>query len=519
MRLCRVYAALAATLICTAPANPSVAAEPSTSRAVAFERSLPVRLLQQAQTRRSTVVPSRINPLLGEADQGRRGTWLRNASPLDPLLLGLQNASHTPRLDLEFDGTANPFACGGCSPPDTVGAVGKNYYVQVVNATKVAIFNKTDGSPAGAFDLGSLWTSGTCTTDIGDPVVLYDQFADRWVMSQLGSPQHVCIAISQTGDPLGAYFLYTFDVTEFADYLKLGIWPNAYYGSANQSSYAAFAFNRAKMLAGDPSAEVVRFDGETNLLLPANADGTKAPKGGGLFYTFKDDQFHGGQDRVEVFELDPDFKNPNNSTFGLIDTIPIASFTYTVCGFFNFDCIPQKQSSRKVDAVSEWPMHRLSYRKWKDATSLIGDFTVGGGTASPGAAVRWFELRFSNGHWTLYQEGTQDLDDGLNRFMGSISMDGKGNIALGYSASSSNAFPSIRYATRKKTDPLGTLGKERTMVAGGGSQTASDRWGDYTAMTVDPVGGCQFWYTNEYYNVSSGSDWKTAIGAFHLCKK
>jgi len=487
---------------------------------VAFERSVPVRLLPPVQGNANVAAPPRINPLADEPDHGRRGTWTRGAPLLDPLAHDSQNFGHVPSVDLLFDGTANPFACGGCTPPDPVGAVGKDYYIQVVNATKVAIFNKADGSPANSpFDLGSLWTTGICTSNVGDPVVQYDQFGDRWLLTQLGSPHHVCVAISQTGDPLGAYFLYTFDVTEFPDYFKLGVWPNGYYGSANQSSYAAFAFNRTKMLAGDPSAEVVRFAGETNFLMPASADGTKAPKGGGLFYTFKDDQFHGGQDRLEVFQLNPDFANIGNSTFKLVDTIPIAAFTYTVCGFFNFDCIPQKGTSAKVDAVSEWPMQRLAWRKWKDATSLVGAFTVGGGNGSAGAAVRWFELRKVSGHWTLYQEGTQDLDDGLDRFMASISMDRRGNIALGYSVSSSNAFPSIRYATRTKADPLGTLGKEKVLKAGGGSQTGSDRWGDYTAMTIDPVDGCQFWYTNEYYEVSASTSWKTAIGAFHLCRR
>src|SRR5947207_5025360 len=432
MHLRHRRAALAAGAIFAVPFAPSFAAAPTGGKAVAFERSLPVRMLAPARRNANVTIHPRINPLAGEPDQGRRGTWTREAPLLDPLAHTSQNLGRAPSPDLIFDGTANPFACGGCTPPDAVGAVGKTYYIQVVNATKVAIFNKADGSAAAApFDLGSLWTSGTCATNAGDPVVLYDQFADRWLMTQLGSPHHVCLAISQTGDPLGAYFLYTFDVTEFPDYFKLGIWPNAYYGSGNQSSYAAFAFNRANMLVGDPSAEVVRFAGETNFMLPANADGMKAPKGGGLFYTFKDDQFHGGQDRLEVFQLNPDFAHIANSTFNVIDTVPIASFTYTVCGFFNFDCIPQKGTTRKVDAVSEWPMHRLAWRKWKDATSLVGAFTVGGGNGSAGAAVRWFELRRSSGHWTLYQEGTQDLNDGLDRFMGSISMDRSGDIALG----------------------------------------------------------------------------------------
>jgi hypothetical protein len=276
------------------------------------------------------------------------------------------------------------------------------------------------------------------------------------------------------------------------------------------------AFDRKKMLRGDSTAGLVRFSGETNLLMPSDVKGSGLPVGGGYFYTFKDDAYHGGNDRIELFQLTPNFHHPKRSTFTLIDTFDIASFTYTVCGFFNFDCIPQKDSSMLVDAVSEWPMQRLAYRQVGGNEELVGDFTVGGGTAVPGAAIRWFELRNSGSGWSLVQEGTQDLKDGLNRFMGSIAMDASGNIALGYAASSANDYPSIRYAARKAGDPLGKLGKEKVLKAGGGSQTESDRWGDYSGMVVDPVGNCQFWYTNEYYATSSGSDWQTAVGAFTM---
>jgi hypothetical protein len=268
------------------------------------------------------------------------------------------------------------------------------------------------------------------------------------------------------------------------------------------------------MLAGDPSAGFVKFTGETNFLLPADVDGGSTPSGGGLFYTFKDDAFHGGADRIELFSLVANFARPGKSTFTRLETIPISSFTYTVCGFFHFDCIPQKNTVQKVDAVSEWPMHRFAYREVGARKSLVGNFTVGGGTGSAGAAVRWFELRKDGGSWSLFQEGTQDVGDGLDRFMGSIAMDKDGDIALGYSASGKGDFPSIRYATRSPGDRPGTLQLEKVLKQGRGSQTSSDRWGDYSAMTVDPVGGCQFWYTNEYYSEMSPTDWRTRIGAF-----
>jgi hypothetical protein len=486
----------------------------SSSTAIGFEISKPARdIVFHASAPRA--VHARMNPLAAEVDHGQRGTWTRGRAPADPLAASaLNHNSRTPKLDLRFDGTGNPAACGGCSPPDTNGDIGLSQYVQIVNATKIAVFDKATGNPLGGFDMGSLWSSGPCTADVGDPVAVFDAIAQRWVFSQLASPQHVCIAVSKTSDPLGSYFLYLFDVSEFADYFKIGVWPSAYLGTANQSTYAAFAFDRAKMLAGNPHATVVRFDGETNLMLPSNISGTAQPTEGGYFYTFKDDQFHGGVDRIELFQLTPNFRHAEKSTFQLIKTFKIAPFTYTVCGFFNFDCIPQKGTSVKVDAVSEWPMQRFAYRQVGAKEELVGNFTVGGGTGSAGAAVRWFELRNSGKGWKLVQEGTQDLGDGLDRWMGSIAMDAAGNIALGYSASSSSDFPSIRYATRRPHDPPGTLGPERILKAGRGSQNSSDRWGDYSGMAVDPVGGCQFWYTNEFYPLSSASDWQTEVGAF-----
>jgi hypothetical protein len=505
----------ASLAVALAASTPAFAREPVATKAVGFEISKAVRLLPPAREAKPKQAPARINPLAHEPDHGQRGTWTRGKPSADPLLHEARGAGKpTPPLDLRFQGIGNPEGCGGCSPPDTNGDIGLNEYVQIVNATKIGVFDKITGSQLQVFDLGSLWSSGPCTQDVGDPVAVFDHLAQRWVFSQLAEPHHVCIAVSQTADPLGGYFLYLFDVGDFPDYFKIGAWSDAYLGTANQSSYSAMAFDRAKMLAGNPNASVIRFPGETNLLLPATVSGLSAPAPGGYFFTFKDDQFHGGVDRIELFQLKANFRHPEKSTFKLVKAFPIASFTYTVCGFFNFDCIPQKDTSVLVDAVSEWPMQRFTYRMLPTQEELVGNFTVGGGTASPGAAVRWFELRKTGRKWKLIQEGTQDLGDGLNRFMGSIAIDQAGNIALGYSASSANDFPSIRYATRTPGDPLGTLGPEKILIRGKGSQTSSDRWGDYSGMAVDPVGGCQFWYTNEFYPVSGGSNWQTEVGAF-----
>ncbi len=493
----------------------------STGQAISYELSPPARELGpdiNGLTLDREINP-RHNPLAFEPDMGQRGTWNRDNVPADPLIAHSQNNNLTPGLDFSFEGTGNPTGCGSCSPPDTVGDVGLNHYIHMVNATKVAIFDKTGAPLNTPFNLGSLWSSGTCASNAGDPIVLYDSLADRWLLSQFASPSHMCIAISQTADPLGSYHLYTFNVGSFPDYFKFGVWPDAYYMSANESSYTAYAFDRAKMLIGDPTATFQKFTGEDNLLLPADVDGPTLPPtdAPGLFYTFKDNSFHGGSDRIELFAFDVDWAVPGNSTFTLINNIPIASYTYTPCGFFNFNCLRQSGTTQRLDAIAEWPMFRFPYRNFGPHQALVGNFTIGGGTGDVGAAIRWFELRNTGSGWSLYQEGTHDPGDGHDRAVGSIAMDKAGNIALGYTVSSSTMLPAIRYATRLASDPLGTLQAEAVLINGTGAQTASNRWGDYSAMGIDPANDCSFWYTNEYYQTNSATrEWKTRVGVFTI---
>ncbi len=478
-------------------------------------RDLPVSLDDPTLIRETS---PRHNPLLFEADQGQRGTWDRVGVPTDPLIRpASDNPGQTPGLDFSFEGTGNPTGCGGCSPPDINGDVGPNHYIHMVNATKVAIYNKTGTLISGPFNLGTLWSTGACTGNAGDPIVMYDPMADRWLLSQFASPSNMCVAISQTPDPTGAYFLYNFSVGSFPDYFKFGVWPDAYYMSANEGTYTAYAFNRANMLTG-AAATFQKFTGGTNFYLPSDLDGATLPPVGSpnIFYTYKDNSFHGGSDRLELREFHVDWATPANSTFTLVASPTIAAYTYTPCGFFNFSCIRQLGTGQRFDAVGEWPLFRFPYRNFGTHETLVGTFVIGGGLGEEGAAIRWFELRDTGGGWTLFQEGTHDPGDGHDRVNASIAMDGAGNIAIGYTVSSSTMNPAIRYATRLATDPLGTLQAEAVLINGTGSQTGSNRWGDYAAMAVDPANDCSFWYTNEYYPANSPSTWKTRVGVFTI---
>jgi uncharacterized repeat protein (TIGR01451 family) len=471
------------------------------------------------------ITPGEINPLrnpgLERRDLGLNGS---NTNIQDPLAADGLNQGLTPAPLMNFAGMGN---FGILTPPDTTGDVGPNHYMQIVNVS-FAIWDKTGTLLGGPWNNNTLWSGfgGPCEVDnSGDPIVLYDDMADRWMISQfaVSSGLHMCLAVSTTPDPLGTYYLYGFPMPDFPDYPKFGVWPDGYYLSTNTgfpNQYYAHAFDRVSMLAGLPST-LISFGGIANFLMPADADGLNPPPPGSpeYFYTFYKDGYPDhppGVDRLSIYEFVPDYVTPGNSTFTLVTELPIAAFNYTVCGFFVGDCIPQPGTMQGLDSLSYWPMVRLQYRNFGSHETLVGNFTVDlDGTDK--AAIRWFELRKSGANpWSLYQEGTYAPDTD-HRWMGSIAMDGSGNIALGYSVSSSTTIPAIRYATRSPGDPLGTLQAEESLIEGGGVQTGIHRWGDYSAMNVDPVDQCTFWMTNEYHEVDdAGFSWDTRIGTFKV---
>jgi uncharacterized repeat protein (TIGR01451 family) len=460
------------------------------------------------------------------------------------------------------------------APPDTNGDVGPNHYVQTVN-TVFSVYSKSGTRLTGPTPLNELWksspsTQSNCTTQSrGDPIVQYDPLANRWLISQfnfpgaavIAPPFDQCIAISQTPDPTGAYFLYdfTYSATIFNDYPHFGVWPDAYYMSVNQfdttttntdfHSAGACAFERMKMVAGDASAKMVCFDESTfdptdangNYVyggqLPADLDGTGvganfsgAPAAGepGFFMQFLDSTTQGA-DKLLEFKFHVDWANPASSTFGNGKSngqgkpisIPVADFDSLLCNgdatVEDRNCLPQKDSADGLDSIPDRLMYRLAYRRFADHESIVANHTVNA-AAAPGkhAGIRWYELRDPNGTPTVYQQSTY-APDAEHRWMGSIAMDGAGNIALGYSLTSSTRNPAIAYTARQAGDPLGqmTLG-EATLFQGLGAQTATDsRWGDYSSMSVDPI-GCTFWYTQEHQLGTGEFNWGTRIGAFTL---
>jgi len=411
--------------------------------------------------------------------------------------------------------------------PDTNGAVGATQYVQWVN-TRYSVYNKTTAKKLlGPLTGNNFWQGfgGPCQDqNQGDIIAQYDKAAGRWVMThragQAGGPYLECVAVSVTSDATGSYYRYAFANpfnNYFTDYPKIGVWPDGYYFSTDlQDSANHFhfqgsmvcAFDRNNMLQGNLATEQCFLVPSVSIysLLPADVDGQTAPPQTSPNYFVNLDP---ANNALDFWKFQVDWTNPSNSTFTGPTIIPVAPFVKACNGGV---CIPQLNTTQVVDSLGDRVMYRFAYRNFLSYESLLVTHAVSSGSS---VGVRFYEFRNPQGNPpTLYQQGTY-APDGNFRWMPSIAQDKVGNIAVGYSVSSRSMYPAIRYTGRVPTDPLGTMESENSILEGKGAQLSSNwRWGDYSAMTVDPVDDCTFWYTNEYYNVSSLRSWRTRIASF-----
>jgi hypothetical protein len=424
---------------------------------------------------------------------------------------------------LNFDGQG----FSGVNPPDTVGDVGVNHYIQAINdsgGTLYSIYNKSDGSlAAGPFSLGDL--GGPAGR--GDPIVLFDHLAQRWLLSEFAASGNLLsIYISRSADPVaGGWFSYEFATPHFPDYPKYGVWPDAYYVTTNEEDGpAVYALERAEMLEGR-SAGMQRFlatqlDGfGFQALTPCDVDGPAPPAGAPhLLLRHRDDEVHNlgandpTQDFLDLYELKIDWSDPANSSLTGPVGIPLSDFDSDLCGLVSFNCFPQMGSTIRLDPLREVIMWRLQYRNFDSHETLVGSFVTDVDGADHGG-VRWFELRKDDTtHWHIHQEGTF-APDSHHRWMSSIAMNGDGNIALAYSLASSTAFPGLRYTGRLATDPMGTLPQGEQVLFEGTAANGSFRFGDYAALSVDPENGRTFWFTGQK---NEATTWSTRIGAFEF---
>ncbi len=468
-----------------------------------------------------------VNPRLnlnGNIDQTLTGGI--PGSGIDPLLALQANvAPHAPNNFLTPILNLNAQDYTNVNPPDTVGDVGPNHYVHMVNfgsGSQVVIYDKSGAILAGPFALDNLG-SGNCANGMGDPIVLYDQLADRWLLSEFStSGNNLCVYISITPNPTGSYYAYAFTAPSFPDYPKYGVWPDAYYVSSNENDPAVYALDRVKMLIGQ-AATFQRFSAPAlsgfsfQALTPSDLDGATPPPAGApnYFMRHRDTESHGPagyptEDFLEIWAFHADFANPANATFTQVGNIAVAEFDSNLCGLSSYNCFPQLGSGTTLDPLREVVMFPLVYRNFGGYEVLLGNLVTDVDNTDHGG-IRWFELRKTGaGNWALYQEGTF-APDSRSRWMGSIAMDGSGNIAVGYSVSSSSMYPSIRYAGRLASDPVGTLPYYEGTIVAGTSANGSNRWGDYSAMGIDPSDDCTFWYTNMY---SEGGSWNTRFASF-----
>lgn len=452
------------------------------------------------------------------------------------------------------------------NPPDPVGDVGPNHYVEMVNLV-FAVYDKSGNLLLGPVDTGTLWDGFVipdCTDPSGDPIVLYDQFADRWLLSQFTTrgfddvtlPFYNCVAISQTPDPTGAYYRYAF-ITQpdtvfgagyfFPDYPKYGVWKDSYimttrdFGVDDQYGISVYALEKNKMINGQAKARAVQFFLDSNVvplemmgdgLLPPDVDGKAKPKNDApapIVGTQDDGAGYGAtSDALNIWELKVQWNSKATASLEFAAQLPVAPFdSIFPCAPTSRDCLPQpgiSNPAQYIDILSyrQRPTYRLAYRNFGTYESYVTNQAV---EAAPGVAgVRWYEIRRDAlGNYSVYQQGTFAPGDGVHRWMGSAAMDWQGNMALGYSVVNGvDVYPGIRYTGRLATDPLGqmTLG-EGTIIDGTGVQrTTNSRWGDYTSLNVDPVDDCTFWYVNEYYSAagqaSSVVGWQTRIASFKL---
>jgi len=545
--------------------------EPHFSQAVAFDTSRPARELAPLSAAGRFALPAdeegllevRPEPDSNFVDTGFEGDGTLSANNNVP-----GKAVGRPQVFANFEGLSNQdnFNLFGfrVNPPDPVGDVGPFHYVEMTNLA-VAVYDKQGNLMMGPLAIGDLWAGfaiDDCTDPSGDPIVVYDQLVNRWILSQFTTrgfgdpalPFYNCVAISASPDPTGAYYRYAFitqpDTVDggyfFPDYPKYGVWTDSYilttrdFGLINRYGISVYALEKAAMIEGDPNARAVQFFlefGDVPLeligdgLLPADVDGNRRPRANvaaPIFGTQDSGAGYGATfDAINVWELTVHWTSTPRASLEFSAQLPVAGFDSVFpCAPTSRDCLPQPgitNPTQFLDVLSyrQRPTHRLAYRNFGKHESIVTNQSV---EARPGiAGVRWYEVRRVDGQYSVYQQGTYAPEDGVHRWMGSAAMDRDGNMAIGYSVVNGvNVYPGIRYTGRLSSDPLGQMTmSEATIINGSGVQTTTNsRWGDYTSLNVDPVDDCTFWYVNEYYTAagqaSSPAGWQTRIASFRF---
>jgi len=418
---------------------------------------------------------------------------------------------------------------GSGSPPDVNGDVGRDFYVEVVNATFFRVYSKLGQPVSNPISANSIW-SQVGQTSAGDPILLYDQEADRWILTEFApiNARRVLIAISATSDPRGSWTAYSFQTPRFPDFPKYGIWSDYLLLTTNESGGTSpiYAFNRADLLAGEDTIRLQRLTVPKiggvsfEVAQPVDWDGHTPPPPGspGLVIKLNDDDWGTtATDEVLLHKININWDNSDSSNIEVVE-IPTQPFDTDGCQLEStggFSCIPQP-NGQGIDGA-EWIItNKAQYRNFGDHESFVMCF-MADVNGQDVAGIRWMEFRRTPiEDWHLYQEGMVGSEDGLHRYMCSIGIDGQGNIGLGYSVSGYEKNPSLRYTGRYSSDPLGEMTFTEYEIASGTGSLGYDRFGDYASMSVDPADDATFWFAGEY--VKSQGDWTTRIAAFNAAR-
>jgi len=412
----------------------------------------------------------------------------------------------------------------GVTPSDPTGAAGPNHYVVAYN-TGFKIFDKTGNVLVNDTSLSSLFPGYVSD---GDPIVLYDSFADRFLITEFdisSNPNKLLIAVSQTADPVnGGWYIYSFPMNSLPDYPKFSVWSDGYYITLNKNSASAsssevvFVIERDKMLNGDTTAAIVGFPlpgiSTSGFFSPLgfNAGGSTLPPVGDapIIYLQDDSWANINQDHLKIWNINVDWNTTSNSTITNQPQILNTTAFNSVFNNGSFSNLPQPNGT-DIDALQATIMYMANYRRFASYNSTVINFVVN--TDNQGkAGIRWYELRQDNDGdpWYIYQEGTYIDPSNHNTFAGSINMDSQGNIGLGYTIVDSDQVPELRFTGRLKSDPLNQMTITSQAITPGVSSDPAYRYGDYAQLTIDPSDDKTFWFISEYFT----SDRIVQVGTF-----
>ncbi|MCX6245039.1 MAG: BACON domain-containing carbohydrate-binding protein [Bacteroidetes bacterium] len=482
-------------------------------------RDLPVMTKKDFRDMERYASKHELNEGLGHRSYPYAATALpRGEDALWQKFMGKTKSSSGPLVN--FDGQTSPYF-----PPDCNGAVGPNHFMQTINCV-YAIYDKSGVLVAGPTAMNQLFSgvSGSNYND-GDPVLLYDKEADRWLATEFsisGNPNYIMMAVSATNDPTGSWYKYSFVVASMPDYPKFSVWPDGYYmGDNNSAGNDIYVVERSKMLTGASSPQIVGFNNPSRpasvdgfmCVPPVTNDGILSPTGlPGIYIAFNDDALGGGSDQLWLYELHVNWTTPSASTFARTQQLDVEPFNASFGN--NWNNIVQPGTSQRVDGIPQVIMNVPQYRNFGAYQTIVCCHTVNVDGVRH-AGIRWYELRKTSGDWSIRQQGTYAPDE-HSRWMGSIMLNGHNAIGLGYSVSSSSVYPGIRYCGQTPASYNSANGildiTEDTIWAGSHSQTGYNRWGDYSMLSVDPNDDNTFWFTTQY--IGTGNARKTRIASF-----